>query len=70
MLTAIGVAIGLAAGAAASQLLRGLLLGVSALDPLTFAGATLLFVAIALGATYVPARRATRVDPMVALRID
>jgi putative ABC transport system permease protein len=69
-LAAIGVAIGLAAGAAASQLLRSLLLGISAIDPVTFGGAALLFSVIALAASYVPARRATRVDPMVALRTE
>jgi predicted permease len=70
ILTAIGVTIGLACGAAASQLLRSLLFGVSVLDPLTFAGAPLLFVVIALAATYLPGRRATRMDPMVALRAE
>jgi predicted permease len=70
MLTAIGVAIGLAAGALVSQVLRSLLFGVSALDPVTFGGASLLFLLVALAATYGPARRATRVDPMVALRTE
>jgi putative ABC transport system permease protein len=69
-LTAIGLAIGLACSAAASQLLGSLLFGVSTLDPVTFAGAALLFSLIALAASYVPARRATQVDPMVALRAD
>jgi predicted permease len=69
-LAAIGVAIGLAAGAAASQLLRSLLFGIRAIDPVTFGGAALLFTVIALAASYIPARRATRVDPMVALRTD
>ena len=70
MLAGIGVAIGLAMGAFAAQLLRSLLLGVSALDPVTFAGAAALFTAVALAASYVPARRATRVDPMIALRAE
>jgi putative ABC transport system permease protein len=70
ILTAIGVAIGLAAGAAGAQVLRSLLFGVSALDPLAFGGAALLFGAVALAASYLPARRATRVDPMVALRAE
>jgi putative ABC transport system permease protein len=66
----IGVAIGLAAGAVASQLFHSLLFGISAIDPVTFGGAALLFTVIALAASYVPARRATRVDPMVALRTE
>jgi predicted permease len=70
MLTVIGVAIGLAAGAVVSQLVRSLLFGVSALDPLTFGGAALLFLAIAFAATLGPARRAARVDPMTALRAE
>ncbi|HWK12033.1 MAG TPA: ABC transporter permease [Vicinamibacterales bacterium] len=70
VLAGAGVAIGLALGAVASQLLRSLLLGVSAVDPVTFVGAAALFAAVALAATYVPARRAARVDPMVALRAE
>ena len=70
MLTAIGVAIGLAAGAAGAQVIRSLLFGVSALDPVAFTGAALLFGAVALAASYLPARRATRVDPMTALRAE
>jgi putative ABC transport system permease protein len=70
VLTATGVAIGLAAGAAGAQVLRSLLFGVSALDPVAFGGAALLFGAVALAASYLPARRATRVDPMVALRAE
>jgi predicted permease len=70
VLALIGVAFGLAAGAAASQVLRRLLYGVSALDPIAFGGAALLFMLVAAAASYVPARRATRVDPMVALRAE
>jgi predicted permease len=65
-----GTVIGLAFGAIASQLLHSLLLGVSAVDPITFGGAAVLFTAVALAASYVPARRAARVDPMVALRAE
>ena len=70
VLTAIGVALGLAAGAAGAQVLRSLLFGISALDPLAFGGAALLFGLVSLAASYLPARRATRVDPMVALRYE
>jgi predicted permease len=68
VLAGIGVALGLAIAAAASGALKGLLLGVSALDPLTFGGACLLFAAVTLVASYIPARRATRVAPIAALR--
>jgi predicted permease len=70
VLTLAGVGIGLAAGGLLSQVLRSLLFGVSPLDPVTFGGGAAVFVAVALAASYLPARRATRVDPMAALRAE
>ncbi len=56
--------------AATSRLLTRFIHGVSAFDPLVFAGMSAALLAIVLAATYIPARRATRVDPMVALRSE
>ena len=70
MLTMIGAAIGLAVAAAASRLLGSLLFGVGATDPLTFIGSTLLFFVVGAAACYVPARRATAIGAMDALRYD
>jgi putative ABC transport system permease protein len=67
-LVAIGSAIGLALAAATSRLLTRLLFGVPPIDPVTFAGAAALFAAVGLTACYLPAYRAARVDPVVALR--
>lgn len=65
-----GAAIGLALAALASRLMTRLLFGVSPLDPIAFGGAALLFAAIGLVACYLPARRATQIDAMEALRYE
>jgi ABC-type transport system, involved in lipoprotein release, permease component len=67
-LTGAGLLLGVIAGAPASNLVSKLLFHVRPLDPMAFAGAILLLLAVSLVASYIPARRASRIDPIVALR--
>jgi len=69
-LVGIGVAIGLAASLLFSQVLKKMLFNVSATDPLTYAAIVLLLVGVTVLATWLPARRAARTDPLVAIRAE
>ena len=70
LLTGIGVACGTAAAMALTRLMTALLFGISPLDPLTFCAVPAVLVAAALLASYIPARRATVIDPVEALRME
>ena len=70
LLTVVGLAVGLGASLLATPVLQSRLINLPATDPVTFAGVTVLLIAIALVACYVPARRATRIDPIATLRAE
>jgi putative ABC transport system permease protein len=70
LLAGAGVVLGMMAAAAVTQLMSSLLFGVQARDPMVFAVAPVILIAVAMLASYIPARRASRVDPLVALRMD
>ena len=70
VLTVVGVVVGVIGAAALSRYLEGLLFGLTPLDLTTFVAVVVMFAAVAMLASYVPARRATRVNPLVALRSE
>ena len=70
VLMTIGITLGLAGAAGLNRYLSGMLFDLTPLDPATYAAVAVLFAAVALAASYLPARRATQVDPVVALRCD
>jgi ABC-type antimicrobial peptide transport system permease subunit len=70
LLTLAGLAVGIAASLALTRYLNSVLFGVTATDALTYAAVALLLSIVSLGACYIPARRATKIDPMAALRFE
>ena len=69
-LTAAGIAVGIGAALIVTRVMSSLLFGVGPMDPMTYVAVSAVLAAVALVATYLPARRASRVDPVVALRTD
>jgi putative ABC transport system permease protein len=70
VLALIGSAAGIVAALGLSRLMKSLLYGVKPIDPLVYGGVSILLMVVAMAATYLPARRAMRVDPMIALRYE
>jgi ABC-type antimicrobial peptide transport system permease subunit len=70
VLAAAGLLVGSVVSMMLTETLKGLLFGISATDPLTFAGMLIMLTGVAVAAGYLPARRASRIDPMIALRAD